>query len=230
MGNSRKAVVLMSGGMDSAVTAAIVINQNYEIFALHITYEQRTQERELRAFKELCSYYKIENSLIVSIDYLKKIGGSALVEPSIEIELANFERKMIPRTYVPFRNGNLLSIAASWAEVVSANAIFIGAVEADSSGYPDCRKSFFEAFEKAINEGTKPETNIKIMTPLINMSKKDIVLLGLELGVPFELTWSCYKEIEFACGECDSCALRLRGFQQAGAEDPLKYLRKPNYL
>ncbi len=224
------AVVLMSGGMDSATTAAIAIEQGYKVAALHFTYGQRTQARELRAFNDLCNYYRIENKLIVSIDYLLKIGGSSLIDITMDVETANLQRKGIPSTYVPFRNGNLLAIATSWAEVLNAKAIFIGAVESDSSGYPDCREDFFDAFEKAINFGTKPETKIKIITPLINLSKKEIVELGFKLKVPFELTWSCYKETELACGVCDSCALRLRGFQLAGIEDPIQYITRPSYI
>ena len=217
------AVVLISGGMDSAVTTAIAIDQGFEPAGLHVNYGQRTQERELKAFNDICDYYRIHKRLIVPIDYLRSIGGSSLTQFDIEVEKADLNRKGIPQTYVPFRNGNLLAIATSWAETLRATAIFIGAVEADSSGYPDCRKTFFEAFEAAINLGTKPETSLKIVTPLITFSKKEIVLKGIELAVPFNLTWSCYKESEIACGECDSCALRLRGFEQAGVHDPIPY-------
>ncbi len=229
-GNQRLAIVLMSGGMDSAVTAAIANSLGYKVAGLHITYGQRTQEKELKCFNDLCDHFKIEQKLIVPIDYLKKIGGSSLTDTNIQIEQAALNRKEIPQTYVPFRNGNLLSIATSWAEVLGAVAIFIGAVESDSSGYPDCRQDFFFAFEKAINLGTKPTTNIQIQTPLINLTKRDIVVLGNNFGVPFELTWSCYRETDVACGECDSCALRLRGFQRAELEDPLPYRNKPVYV
>jgi len=224
------AVVLMSGGMDSAVTAAIAISLGYKVAGLHITYHQRTQQRELKAFNDLCDFFKIDEKLVVPIDYLKTIGGSALTDPRIEVEKAKLDRKEVPQTYVPFRNGNMLSIATSWAEVLGASAIFIGAVESDSSGYPDCRQDFFYAFEKAINLGTKSTTNIQIQTPLINLTKRFIVVLGKNFDVPFELTWSCYRDNEIACGECDSCALRLRGFQQAGIEDPLPYRNKPVYI
>ncbi|MGB9772005.1 MAG: 7-cyano-7-deazaguanine synthase QueC [Candidatus Kapaibacteriota bacterium] len=224
------AVVLMSGGLDSATTVAIAKSVGYDIAALHVTYGQRTQDRELKAFDDLCRFYNIENRLVVPIDYLKSIGGSSLTDSSIEIEKADLNRKEVPSTYVPFRNGNLLAIATSWAEVLGAKAIFIGAVQSDSSGYPDCRLDFFLAFEKAIRFGTKPQTNISIQTPLINLTKKDIVRLGHNFGVPFELTWSCYREADVACGVCDSCALRLRGFQQAGLPDPLPYAKIPNYV
>lgn len=226
----KKAVVLMSGGLDSAVTAALAKSLGYEVAALHLTYGQRTQEREFKAFNDLCDYFKIDNRLTISIDYLKRIGGSSLIDLNQDIENANLNRTEIPSTYVPFRNGNILAIATSWAEAIGANTIFIGAVEADSSGYPDCRLEFFYTFEKAINLGTKPETKIQIHTPLINLTKRYVVRLGHNFNVPFELTWSCYRDSEIACGVCDSCALRLRGFQQAGLEDPLPYKSKPNYL
>ncbi|MGQ9819335.1 MAG: 7-cyano-7-deazaguanine synthase QueC [Candidatus Kapaibacteriales bacterium] len=224
-----KAVIALSGGMDSATTLATAISFGFEPYALHITYGQRTKNRELKAFNEICDFYGIGSRLIIPIDYLTKIGGSALTDNKIEIQTANLNREGVPNTYVPFRNGNILSIAASWAEVVGANAIFIGAVETDSSGYPDCRETFFSAMENAINLGTKPTTDIKIFTPLIKLSKKEIVLKGAELGVPFHLTWSCYKNEDLACGECDSCALRLRGFQQAGLEDPIPYKKITRY-
>lgn len=223
------AVVLMSGGMDSATTVAVAKSVGYKVAALHVTYGQRTQQRELKAFNDLCDYFQIENRLVVPIDYLKAIGGSSLTDARLQVEKAELERKEIPSTYVPFRNGNLLSIATSWAEVIGSSAVFIGATQQDSSGYPDCRIDFFLAFENAINLGTKPETKISIQTPLINLTKKDIVRLGHNFGVPFELTWSCYRESEVACGECDSCALRLRGFQQAGLVDPIPYKTIPKY-
>lgn len=226
---NKKAVVLVSGGMDSALCCAIAINEGYEIAALHLNYGQLTEKRELKAFEDICECYKISEKLIVNIEHLSKIGGSALTDKKIAVPEADILNKEIPVTYVPFRNANILSIAASWGEVLGANAIFIGAMQLDSSGYPDCRREFFDAFEKAIELGTKPETNIKIITPIINYTKKDIVLKGIELKVPFELTWSCYRESEIACGTCDSCALRLRGFQEAGIEDLLNYKIRPEY-
>ncbi|MCX7909217.1 MAG: 7-cyano-7-deazaguanine synthase QueC [Ignavibacteria bacterium] len=226
----RRVVVLMSGGLDSATTAAIAKSLGYDVAALHITYGQRTEEREKKAFNDLCDYFQFSQRLIVSIDHLKSIGGSSLLDTAMEVEKAELNRKGIPSTYVPFRNGNLLAIATSWAEVIGAEAIFVGAVEADSSGYPDCRSDFFYAYEKAINFGTKPTTKITIHTPLINLTKRFVVRLGYNFGVPFELTWSCYRESEIACGECDSCALRLRGFQQAGLVDPVPYIKVPDYL
>lgn len=224
--NKPKAVVMMSGGMDSSVCAAIALNEGYDVAALHVNYGQRTQERELRAFQEVTDYLGITQKMVVDIGYLAKIGGSSLTDTSIPISTANLENKEIPSSYVPFRNANILAIATSWAEVLGATALFIGAVEEDSSGYPDCRAEFFEAFEKMIAVGTKPETSIRIFTPLIHLSKKEIVLRGTELNAPLHLTWSCYSSDEEACGVCDSCALRLRGFAQARVVDKIKYAQK----
>ena len=227
--NKELAVVLMSGGMDSALCAGIAQEKGYEIAALHLNYKQRTESRELKAFEDLIEYFNVKNKLVINVEHLSMIGGSSLTDKNISVEKANLSRKEIPQSYVPFRNANILSIAVSWAEILGAKAIYIGATQVDSSGYPDCRKDFFDAFQAVINKGTKPETEIRISTPLINMSKKDIILLGTKLYIPFHLTWSCYQEEETACGVCDSCALRLRGFQQVGIEDPIAYLKKPNY-
>ncbi len=217
------AVVMMSGGMDSSVCAAIALGEGYQVAALHVNYGQRTQERELRAFNDVADYFAITQRMVVDIGYLAKIGGSALTDISIPVSAANLESNEIPSSYVPFRNANILAIATSWAEVLGASALFIGAVEEDGSGYPDCRAEFFEVFEKMIAVGTKPETSIRIFTPLIHLSKKEIVLRGTELNAPLHLTWSCYSSEEEACGVCDSCALRLRGFDQAGVTDKIKY-------
>jgi len=213
--------------MDSAVVAAVALNDGYDVAALHLNYGQRTQSRELQAFYDLCEYYSIQEKLIVDIEYLNQIGGTSLIDKSIPIPKNAVENTQIPNTYVPFRNGNILAIAVSWAEVIGADAIYIGANTIDSSGYPDTSKEFLEAFELAANLGTKfgiaGSSKLKIKAPLIDLSKKDIVLTGKELNVPFELTWSCYEDNEIACGECDSCLLRLRGFQEAGAIDPIPY-------
>lgn len=217
------AVVLLSGGMDSAVCAAIAHSRGFDIAALHINYGQRTERRELAAFNAITDYYGITRRLTVDISYLAAIGGSCLTDETIPVPKANLNNAEIPISYVPFRNANILAIAVSWAEVLGADTIFIGAVEEDSSGYPDCRKQFFEAFGQMVNAGTKPDTRISISTPLIDLGKRDIVLLGAEFGAPFHLTWSCYQSEDLACGECDSCALRLRGFAQAGSTDPLPY-------
>lgn len=222
------AIVLVSGGMDSCVTAAMA-NGKYRLAFLHVNYGQRTEERELRAFNEIADFYKAGKRLVVSLEHLKVIGGSALTDTSIPVpeivpRPSSLAPAGIPSTYVPFRNAHLLSIATSWAEVIGATKIIIGAVEEDSSGYPDCRESFYQAFNKAIEMGTKPETRIEIVTPLIHMKKSEIVRKGLELGAPFQYTWSCYQASEKACGKCESCALRLKGFREAGVTDPIPYL------
>jgi 7-cyano-7-deazaguanine synthase len=222
------AVVALSGGMDSCVTAAVA-NESFEMALLHINYGQRTEKRELQAFNDIADYYNVEKRLVVDYSHLAMIGGSSLTDYSREVTKANLSAENIPSSYVPFRNANILSACTSWAEVLGAERIFIGAVYEDSSGYPDCRPEFFRAFEEVINIGTKPETKIKIEIPVINFSKSEIVKKGIELNAPLHLTWSCYKNEDEACGECDSCALRLRGFQQAGFEDPIKYKVKPVY-
>ena len=220
---STLAVCLVSGGMDSCVTAAIANQDNDELAFLHVLYGQRTEARERRAFEELAGSYKVRKRLIVSIEHLKAIGGSSLTDSEIPIAEANLESREIPTSYVPFRNAHLLSIATSWAEVIAANRIYIGAVAEDSSGYPDCRPEFYDAFQRAIDTGTKPATRIEIVTPVIYMRKSEIVKRGLELRAPLELTWSCYQGNDLACGRCDSCALRLRAFREAGEEDPISY-------
>jgi 7-cyano-7-deazaguanine synthase len=223
------AIVLVSGGMDSCVTAAIA-HLEYELAFLHLHYGQRTKRRERKAFTDIADYYNVKRRLVVDIQYLKRIGGSALTDERIAIANADFHRKEIPLSYVPFRNANFLSVAVSWGEIIGATKIFIGAVEEDSSGYPDCRKEFYDAFNRAIETGTKPTTHLRIITPIIDCKKSEIVGKGIELNAPLHLTWSCYTSEENACGVCDSCALRLRGFQQAGREDTIPYETKPNYL
>ena len=220
---SKLAIILVSGGMDSCVTAAIAKAENQEIAFLHVSYGQRTERRERKAFNDIADFYNIEKRLDVSIEYLAKIGGSSLTDASIEVAEANLESKEIPTSYVPFRNANMLAIATSWAEVLRANSIYIGAVAEDSSGYPDCRPEFYAAFEKTIEVGTKPDTDIKIKTPIIYLSKAEIVKKGVELGAPLHLSWSCYRSEDVACGTCDSCALRLRGFANANVKDPISY-------
>ncbi len=222
------AVIAVSGGMDSCVTAAIA-NMDYNLAFAHINYGQRTEKCELKAFDNIADHYRVEKRLIIDYTHLAKIGGSSLTDKNIEVTKADLTNKEIPSSYVPFRNANILSACVSWAEVLNAAAVFIGAVYEDSSGYPDCRPDFFNAFEKMVDLGTKPETNIKIVTPIINLSKAEIVKKGIELDAPLHLTWSCYQNEDEACGVCDSCALRLRGFQQAGFEDPIKYKVKPRY-
>lgn len=224
-----KAVVALSGGMDSCVTTAIA-NENYSLALIHFNYGQRTEKRELKAFSDIADFYNVKERLIIDFDHFKKIGGSSLTDINIEVSKADLENKDIPSSYVPFRNANILSACVSWAERIGANAVFIGAVFEDASGYPDCRPEFFEAFENMVNLGTKPETKIKIITPIIHYSKADIVKKGIELNAPLHLTWSCYINEDVACGECDSCAFRLRGFQMAGIEDPIPYKVKPIYF
>jgi len=242
--NRELAVVLVSGGMDSCVTAAVA-NEEYRLAFLHVNYGQRTETRELRAFNEIADHYKAEKRLTISIEHLKVIGGSALTDENIPVPEADPSQSAvqnppvptpwqqsgqsaIPATYVPFRNAHLLSIAVSWAEVIGATKIFIGAVEEDSSGYPDCREVFYTAFNKVIEMGTKPETRVDIVTPLIHLKKSAIVLKGMELGAPFRLTWSCYQNNDRACGRCESCILRLKGFKGAGMDDPIPYEEIPH--
>jgi 7-cyano-7-deazaguanine synthase len=220
---SSLAVCLVSGGMDSCVTAAIAARENSELAFLHVSYGQRTASRERRAFDELADHYGVTRRLAVSFEHLKQIGGSSLTDQNIPVTEANLASREIPTSYVPFRNAHLLSIAASWAEAIGAQRIYIGAVADDSSGYPDCRPEFYEAFQGAIDAGTRPETRVEIVTPVIHLRKSEIVQRGLELTAPLELTWSCYQAEEQACGRCDSCALRLRAFQDAGVADPIPY-------
>ena len=222
-GASSLAICLVSGGMDSCVTAAIARDRNDDLAFLHVSYGQRTEARERRAFSDLADYFGVKRRLIASIEYLKKIGGSSLTDCHIEVTEANLAAREIPTSYVPFRNSHLLAIATSWAEVTGAERIYIGAVAEDSSGYPDCRPEFYEAFQQTINAGTRPETNIEIVTPIIDLRKSEIIKRGLELNAPLELTWSCYKSDDIACGRCDSCALRLRAFAEAGVADPISY-------
>ena len=224
----QKAVILVSGGMDSLVTAAIAA-EKYEQAFLHLNYGQRTEKRELKAFNDIADHYNVTERLIVNIGYLAEIGGSSLTDKSMKVAQADLNSKEIPSSYVPFRNANILSIAVSWAEIIYAKKIFIGAVEEDSSGYPDCREVFYEAFNKVIDLGTKPTTEIKIETPFIQLKKHEIIKMGASMNAPFELSWSCYQNEDKACGECDSCALRLKGFQEAGLVDPIEYIYRPLY-
>ena len=221
-----RAVVLLSGGMDSCVCAALAA-RDHQSAALHISYGQRTELRERRAFESICDRLGIHERLLVRNEALRAIGGSALTDSSIAVPESHGMESAglsgdIPVTYVPFRNAHFLSVAVSWAEVLGAEKVYIGAVEPDSSGYPDCRPAYYRAFNEVIKAGTK-EGNIRVVTPLIAMHKAEIIRLGLELNAPFDLTWSCYQREDRACGVCDSCVLRLRGFREAGAEDPLPY-------
>ncbi|MDR4503388.1 MAG: 7-cyano-7-deazaguanine synthase QueC [Candidatus Scalindua sp.] len=222
------AIVLLSGGLDSCVTLAIAAKE-YKVALLHIQYSQRTQSRESLAFHEIADYYHVpeDKILVTRLDHLKKIGGSSLTDIHLPIDNDTAE-SVVPNTYVPFRNTLMLSIAVSWAEVIKAEKIFIGAVEQDSPNYPDCRKEYYDTFNKLVEVGTMPSTHIKVVTPLIGMKKSEIVKMGIELSAPLPLTWSCYKNNDLACGKCQSCTLRLRAFEDAGYRDKIPYLEEKN--
>lgn len=219
---SKKAVCILSGGMDSTLASYIAKNEGYEIVAVHFNYGQRTEKRELEAFRAICDDLQITEKYEIDIPFFTQIGASALTDIDIDVPVDGV-KPGVPITYVPFRNGIFLSIAAAIAEKEEADAMFIGVVEEDSSGYPDCTDSFIDKMTNAINQGTKESTHIEIKTPLVHMMKSDIVQKALELNVPLQHTWSCYKEQDEACGVCDSCRLRLNGFAQANATDPIKY-------
>lgn len=232
MTDQRKAIVLLSGGMDSCVCAAIARERHGErnLALLHAGYRQRTQKRERRAFEEIADYYGVQDRLVVQLEHFRAIGGSALTDQRIAVPenglgapAAAPSEAEIPVTYVPFRNAHFLSVGVSWAEAMGAGAIYIGAVAEDSSGYPDCRPEYYRVFQDLIRVGTRPETQIEIITPVIRMKKSEIIRRGLQLEAPLQLTWSCYQGEEAACGACDSCLLRLRAFAEAGVEDPIVY-------
>jgi 7-cyano-7-deazaguanine synthase len=231
MNHNHKAVVLLSGGMDSCVCAAIARHNHGPagVALLHAGYGQRTQRREQQAFTDIADFYQMEPRLVVQLDHFRAIGGSALTDKNIAVPEHNLsaaeatKQSSIPVTYVPFRNAHFLSVAVSWAEAIGAGAIYIGAVAEDSSGYPDCRPEYYRAFQQLIREGTRPQTEIEIVTPVITLKKSEIIRRGVELGAPLHLTWSCYQGEEFACGACDSCLLRLRAFAEAGVPDPIPY-------
>jgi 7-cyano-7-deazaguanine synthase len=216
------AVVCVSGGMDSCVTAALAA-LSHRLAFLHADYGQRTEDRERAAFHRLADHFRAEHRLVAAFPALGSIGGSSLTDLSIPVGEGEPEAGQVPTSYVPFRNAHLLAAATSWGEVLGAEAVFVGAVEEDSSGYPDCRPEFYRAYQRVVELGTRPETRIRIVTPVIAMSKADIVREGRKLHVPFEMTWSCYQSEDLACGVCESCRLRLRGFARAGVADPLPY-------
>ena len=226
MSGKPKAVVLVSGGMDSCVTAAIA-RQTHELALLHASYGQRTERRERQAFDEIADFYAVRERLVVHLDHFAQIGGSALTDKRIAVPEGNAGTRIggneIPPTYVPFRNAHFLAVAVSWAEVIGAASVFIGAVAEDSSGYPDCRPEYYRVFQQLVREGTRPETQIEIVTPVIGMRKSEIVRRGVELGAPLDRTWSCYQFEDEACGACDSCRLRLCAFDEAGLSDPIAY-------
>jgi 7-cyano-7-deazaguanine synthase len=217
-----KGVVLVSGGMDSLVLSAFATRES-DIALLHVNYGQPTERKELACFHAIADHLGAGDRLVADIGYLREIGGSALTDSGIAIPEADLQRKGVPVTYVPFRNAHFLCIAVSWAEVIGAKSVYIGAVMADSSGYPDCRPEFYEAMNEAIRLGTKEGSGIAVRAPFVRLRKKDLVLMGKSLGVPFEHSWSCYRDGEKACGRCDSCALRLRAFSEAGVPDPIEY-------
>lgn len=225
-----KALCLLSGGLDSCVTLAMAMEECSRVIALHASYGQRTLAREKRAFDEICEHYAIEDSISIDTSFIGHFGGSTLLRDSKDLPPmdGSDESEDIPSTYVPFRNGTLLSIAASIAEASSSQYIYIGAVEEDSSGYPDCREEFFNALEEAIDLGTRPQTKISIRTPILHLKKAEIVSKGIDLAAPLELTWSCYLDEMRACGHCDSCLLRLKAFESAGAKDPIAYRERAN--
>jgi 7-cyano-7-deazaguanine synthase len=228
--DQRKAVVLLSGGMDSCVSTAMARERHGAsgIALLHASYGQRTLDRERRAFDEIANFYGVRERLVVQLEHFRAIGGSALTDRSISVPVNELgalgpQGSTIPVTYVPFRNAHFLSVAVSWAEATGARAIYIGAVAEDSSGYPDCRPEYYRVFQELIRVGTRPETQIEIVTPVITLKKSAIIRLGIELGAPLHLTWSCYQNEDIACGACDSCLLRLRAFAEVGAKDPIPY-------
>ena len=232
MADARKAVVLLSGGMDSCVCAAVARERHGDsnVALVRASYGQRTEAREARSFREIADFYGVKQRLMVRLEHFRAIGGSALTNANIavpenELGASNGHGSAIPVTYVPFRNAHFLSVGVSWAEAIGAGAIYIGAVAEDSSGYPDCRPEYYRVFQELIRVGTRPETQIEIVTPVIALKKNEIVRKGVELGAPLHLTWSCYQNDEEACGVCDSCLLRLRAFSEAGIPDPIPYRR-----
>ena len=225
------AICLVSGGMDSLVTAAFANTKHERLAFLHLNYGQKTEKRELKSFHDIAEFYGVPEShrKIIDVSFLKQIGGSSLTDDSINVKNYEGDKEVIPDSYVPFRNTHIVSMAVSWAEVIGAKKIFIGAVYEDSSGYPDCRPSYYKALNALIKEGTK-DGDIEVITPVILMKKEEIVKKAVEMKAPLELTWSCYSSEDKSCGICDSCALRLRGFQKAGIEDPLPYHQRPKYI
>ncbi|WP_321778313.1 7-cyano-7-deazaguanine synthase QueC [Sulfurimonas sp.] len=220
--DNKKALCVMSGGMDSTLSAYMMKKEGYEVIALHFNYAQRTQKKELECFHKICKELNIKEKYILDLDFFSKIGASALTDKKIDVPVDGIE-KGVPVTYVPFRNGIFLSMAAAIAEKEGASVISIGVVEEDSSGYPDCRESYIKSMQESINLGTKDETNIEIKMPLVHLKKSQIVQHSLKLNVPLNFTWSCYKNEDKACGVCDSCRLRLNGFKLAGVKDPIDY-------
>ena len=225
------AIALVSGGMDSLVSAAMANENHNQLAFLHLNYGQKTEERELKSFRNIADFYKVpeEKRKVIDVTFLSQIGGSSLTDNKMDVTSYQGDSEEIPTSYVPFRNTHIVAMAVSWAEVIGAKKIYIGAVAEDSSGYPDCRPSYYKALNLLVKEGTK-DGDIEVVTPVIELKKSDIVKKALSLNAPLELTWSCYSSEDKACGVCDSCALRLKAFQLANVEDPLPYHKRPNYL
>ncbi|MBL7664963.1 MAG: 7-cyano-7-deazaguanine synthase QueC [Bacteriovoracaceae bacterium] len=227
---SELAICLVSGGMDSLTTAAIANEQYSQLAFLHLNYGQKTEKKELDCFHKIADHFKVPKHLrkVVDMGFLKEVGGSSLTDQKIAVTDYHGDSDEIPSSYVPFRNTHIVALAVSWAEILKAKKIYIGAVEEDSSGYPDCRESYYKAYNLLIKEGTK-DGDIEVMTPIIHMSKEQVIKKALELKAPLALTWSCYAREDKACGICDSCALRLRGFEKAKIVDPIEYVTRPKY-
>lgn len=229
MTHSEKAVILVSGGMDSATAVFEAMDRGYETYLLHTSYGQETADREFECARALADEVEAAHFLHVTTEHLSTIGASSLTDENLDVGDADLESEEIPTSYVPFRNANLLSMGVSFAEANECDAVFIGAHSEDFSGYPDCRPVFFDAFQQVIEAGTKPETDIELVAPFVEWSKTDIADRGFQLGVPYELTWSCYRDEQPACGTCDACAFRLQAFQNAGVRDPIEYAERPTY-
>jgi 7-cyano-7-deazaguanine synthase len=227
---AKRAVILASGGMDSATAAAEAAARGYDLFFLHTSYGQRTEAKEYECARAQAEHFDAEDFLHLETDHLSKIGASSLTDDDIDVADADLDSEEVPSSYVPFRNANLLSMAVAYAEAADCDAVFVGAHSEDFSGYPDCRPAFFEAFQRVVDVGTKDETQIRIVAPFDEWSKGDIAARGLELGVPYDLTWSCYRDEEPACGTCDACAYRLKAFQELGERDPIEYAKRPDYV
>ncbi|MDL0132879.1 MULTISPECIES: 7-cyano-7-deazaguanine synthase QueC [Halobacterium] len=227
--SAKRAVVLASGGMDSATAAAVAHNAGYEVYMLHTSYGQQTERKEHECATAQAAALGAADFLHLTTDHLSKIGASSLTDDEMAVADADMESDEIPTSYVPFRNANLLAMATSYAEANDCEAVFIGAHSEDFSGYPDCQPAFFEAFQQTVAAGTKPDTEISINAPFVDWSKTDIAERGLELGVPYEHTWSCYRAEAPACGTCDACAFRLQAFQNLGERDPIEYAERPSY-
>ena len=225
----KRAVVLASGGMDSATAAYLADDEGYDCYLLHTSYGQETEEREYECARHLAEDLDAAEFLRVETGHLAAIGGSSLTDDEMDVADADVDSEEVPTSYVPFRNANLLAMATSYAEANDCEAIFIGAHSEDFSGYPDCRPAFFDAFQQVVDTGTKDETDIELRAPFVEWSKTDIAERGTELGVPYERTWSCYREEAPACGTCDACAFRLQAFQNVGVEDPIEYDERPEY-